>query len=50
MRGFKDLAVSRIPQDHPLREVILAEKDEIEVEEFLLKLEVWLNLAGYGRG
>ena len=44
MRKLKDLALTDIPKDHPLRDVFLAEKEYITVEEFLIKLETWLTL------
>lgn len=41
IRPLKDLVLSEFPEDHPLREVILAEKDFLEAAEFLSKMEVW---------
>jgi len=41
---LKDLVVSAFPEDHPLRTVILAEKDELPPSEFVAKMEVWLVL------
>ncbi len=39
--SLKELVLSRFPEGHPLREVILAEKDHLTPQEFLAKMEVW---------
>jgi hypothetical protein len=44
IRGLKDLVLSQFPEDHPLREVILAERDRVTPVEFLAKMEVWVVL------
>jgi hypothetical protein len=49
MRKLKELALTMIPKDHPLRDVLLAEKDYLTVDEFLVKLEVWLTLSEHGK-
>jgi hypothetical protein len=41
---LKDLVLARFPEDHPLRAVILAEKDVLTPVEFLAKMEVWVVL------
>ena len=46
-RRLKELALAKIPADHPLRDIILAEKEYLTPDEFLAKLEVWLNLMEY---
>lgn len=45
VRPLKELVLSRFPENHPLRHVILAEKDFIMAEEFLAKMEVWAVLV-----
>lgn len=40
----KALVSSHFPPDHPLRQVILVEKEKLTSEEFLAKMEVWLVL------
>ena len=47
IRPLKEFARTRIPANHPLREVILAERDFLTPVEFLAKLEVWQVLANY---
>ncbi len=42
--GLKQLVLARFPEDHPLREVILAERDVLTSEELLAKMPVWLVL------
>ncbi len=42
--GLKQLVLARFPEDHPLREVILAEKDVLTLQELLAKMPVWLVL------
>ncbi len=44
MRRLKELVLARFPEDHPLRQVILAEKDLLTQSEFLAKMEVWAVL------
>lgn len=44
IRDLKDLVLARFPEDHPLRAVILAEKDVLTPVEFLAKMEVWVVL------
>ena len=41
---LKQLVLARFPETHPLREVILAERDVLTFEELLAKMEVWLVL------
>jgi hypothetical protein len=49
MRKLKELTLTEIPKGHPLRDVLLAEKDHLPVDEYLAKMEVWLFLATYQR-
>ncbi len=42
--GLKQMVLARFPEDHPLRQVILAERDVLTSEEFLAKMPVWLVL------
>jgi hypothetical protein len=44
IRGLKDLVLAHFPEGHPLREVILAERDRLTPAEFLAKMEVWVVL------
>jgi len=44
IRGLKELVLAQFPEGHPLREVILAEKDRLTPAEFLAKMEVWVVL------
>lgn len=44
IRPLKEWVLARFPEDHPLREVILAEKDVLTAAEFLAKMEVWTVL------
>ncbi len=39
--SLKELVLSRFPEGHPLRAVILSEKDHLTPQEFLAKMEVW---------
>ncbi len=42
---LKVFAVEGLPKDSKLRELILTEKDMLNVEEFLAKMDVWLKLV-----
>jgi hypothetical protein len=44
---LKNIA-SRLPKEHPLRQVLMVEVDQIEQEEFLAKLRTWLRLLTLG--
>ncbi len=41
---LKDFVLAHLPDDHPLRSVILAERDVLTPPEFLAKMEVWTIL------
>lgn len=43
--GLKEFARNRLPPEHPLRDVLLAEPDILTPEEFLAKLAVWCVLV-----
>ena len=45
MRSLKEFALREIPPDWPLREILLAEKDEIEAGEFIVKVPIFLRLC-----
>jgi hypothetical protein len=42
---LKDFAFSELPRSWILREIILNERDELDVSEFVAKAEIWLKLA-----
>jgi hypothetical protein len=42
---LKDFAFSELPRSWILREIILSERDELDVSEFVAKAEVWLKIA-----
>lgn len=44
LRAFKSLVEKRLPHDSPLYRVIMSEKDELPVDSFISKSEVWLKL------
>jgi hypothetical protein len=44
IRKLKEFAFEKLPKDHPLRDVLLMEKDELTTEEFLIKFGVWSKL------
>jgi hypothetical protein len=44
LRAFKSLVERRLPHDSPLYRVIVSEKDELPVDSFVSKSEVWLKL------
>ena len=44
MGRLKTFALERLPPDSTLRDVLLAEREELTAEEFLAKLDVWLLL------
>ncbi|MFQ6060283.1 MAG: hypothetical protein ACE5KV_03160 [Thermoplasmata archaeon] len=46
--GIKTFVSSRFPPGHALRETVLAEREKLEPEEFLAKMETWLILLNQG--
>jgi hypothetical protein len=42
---LKDFAFSELPRSWILREIILSERDGLDVFEFIVKVEIWLKLA-----
>jgi len=44
IRPLKDLVLARFPEGHPLREVILAERDTLSSNELVAKVETWVFL------
>jgi hypothetical protein len=49
MEQLKEYALRELPVDHPLRTVLLAEKDAIPEEEYRAKMKIWLNLSKFER-
>lgn len=43
-KRIKSFVSSHLPTDHPLRHVVMAEKEKLTGEEFLAKMDVWLVL------
>jgi hypothetical protein len=46
-KRIKTFVSSHFSSDHPLRQVILAEKEKLTPEEALAKMEVWLVLLNH---
>jgi hypothetical protein len=44
IRALKEFVFAQFPEGHPLREVVLAERDRLTPAEFLAKMEVWIVL------
>jgi len=44
IRPLKTFAFKELPKNLPLRKVLLAERGILETQEFLAKMETWLNL------
>jgi len=47
---LKNFALSQLPNDWVLREILLTESQEIDVSTFLARLPVWLQLSTLKRG
>ena len=47
---LKTFAGESLPAGSPLREVLLSEKDNLSVGEFLAKIGVWLRLLNWRQG
>ena len=44
IRPLKAFVSIKLPRSWPLRQALLAERDNLEAQEFLAKMETWLNL------
>lgn len=44
LKKLKVFAFEKFSKNCPLRDVLLAERDLLDVHEFLIKLDVWLKL------
>jgi hypothetical protein len=44
IRKLKDFALEKFPRHFILRELLLDEREELSVAEFLSKLDLWLKL------
>ena len=43
-KPLKQFAISRLPRDSHLRELILTEKDTLKADEFLTLMRTWMRL------
>lgn len=50
IKKLKEFALTELPKDWPLREILLAENSELEVSTFSERLRVWLQLSKLKRG
>lgn len=41
---LKQFVLEELPTNSALRDILLAEKEELSKEEFLAKMDIWLNL------
>jgi len=46
IRPLKAFTAEKLPRSWPLRKALLTERDTLAAEEFLSKMETWLNLLG----
>lgn len=44
IKPLKEFALEKLPQNSALREVLLSEKDDLTVDGYLAKLNIWLML------
>lgn len=44
IKALKAFALEKFPRDCALRDVLLAERDNLEVKEFLAKMDIWVKL------
>ena len=44
VRPLKLLVFAQFPKDSAIYDVLLAEKDSLDVSEFLVKVDIWLKL------
>jgi len=44
IRRIKEFAMAKLPKGSALRDVLLSESDDMDVNDFLAKMEIWLKL------
>ena len=44
LKKLKEYALTNLPKNSHLRDLVLSEKDEIDAEEFVVKISMWLKL------
>jgi len=44
VRRLKTFAMEKLPKKSALREILVTEKDRLDVIEFLAKADIWLRL------
>ena len=47
IRQLKQFAFSRLRKKHILQKLILTDKDQLSVEEFIIKTEIWLKILDF---
>jgi hypothetical protein len=45
IRRLREFAFNELPKDWALREILLAESEEMEISVFLARLPLWLRLS-----
>lgn len=45
VRALKSFAFEKLPKGWPLREILLSDEDELDVNVFLARLPLWLRLS-----
>lgn len=45
IRKLKSFAYGKLPRNLPIREILLLEEDELDVQVFLARLSIWLQLS-----
>lgn len=45
IRTLKMFALTQMPKDQPLRDILLAENEELDIYTFLARLPIWLQLS-----
>jgi len=48
IKKLKDFAYKSLPENWPLREILLSDNEEIDVQTLLARLPIWLKLLRMG--
>jgi hypothetical protein len=49
MRRLKQFALESLPAESPLRSVLLSEADQLSIQDYLAKMDLWLKLLSLER-
>jgi hypothetical protein len=50
IKKLKEFVLEKLPKNSALREILISEEDELDINVFLARLPVWLKLSRFLKG